>query len=287
MSPTRRSFIKTGTISLAALGLGPVRAAAAGASRLAGRAPGAQEPRDRDRAADARGLRPAPREGRAAAGRSGLRRHLHRRGDEPPLLHQGRLVAERARLRRRPQPQEGPRLGLPGLRGRAGRGARPGRPGGQDVGGAREPLRDDRRRPQGPRRRDRQAGHGPGPARLRGPRAAPDPDGGRDRRRRARHRGLPRHQDGQRDRLHGPGQPHHQDRLSRRLQDAPRGHVDARPGRGHLAGDPEAGLVRRRRAAVRAEHGLPARLAGPADAHRGRRRPRRRRLRRSRAIAPT
>ncbi|RPJ00797.1 MAG: hypothetical protein EHM31_07265, partial [Candidatus Aminicenantes bacterium] len=30
MSPTRRSFIKTGTISLAALGLGPVTAAASG-----------------------------------------------------------------------------------------------------------------------------------------------------------------------------------------------------------------------------------------------------------------
>jgi hypothetical protein len=203
MSVTRRSFIKTGTVSLAARLGRPPRLGRAGKPRV-------EEPHHWRRAAT------PPRKLRRLLPEEGLTL-FSRRGDEPPLLHQGRLVAERARLRRRPQPQEGPRLGLPGVRGRARGGARPSRPGGQDLGRAREPLCDDRRRPQGHRRLDREPGHGPGPACLRGPRVAADPDGGPDRRRRSRHRGLPRHEDGQRDRLHGPGQPHHQAGLPRRL----------------------------------------------------------------------
>ena len=47
---------------------------------------------------------PAPRESREASGRTRPRRPVRRRRHESPLLHQGRLVAERTRLRRRPQP---------------------------------------------------------------------------------------------------------------------------------------------------------------------------------------
>ncbi|MCK7462228.1 MAG: aminopeptidase P family N-terminal domain-containing protein [Sphingobacterium sp.] len=94
-------------------------------------------------------------------------------------------------------------------------------------------------------------GTGARPPGLRGPRPAPDARRGPGRRRGARHRGLPRDQDGQGDRLPGPGQPDHQAGLPRGLQVHPRRHGDARPGRGHRRGDAEAGRDGRRRAAVR------------------------------------
>ena len=174
MSPTRRSFIKTGTISLAALGLGPVKAAP---PRV--RTAGPQELKnlvDRGRSRSRPRITPrAVEKARRLLAENGLDAVFI--GGGTNLLYftkVGWWLSERVFgvvLSRKKDPV----WVCPAFEAER---AKELVPAGQEIRTWEEhesPYATDRRRPQGHRRRDRQAGHGPGPPGFRGPRPAAGP----------------------------------------------------------------------------------------------------------------